>query len=256
MEVHHHSHTARKKWTHYFWEFFMLFLAVTLGFLVENQREHYVEHQRERKYIRSLIADIKNDTAELNRNISLRERKSKQGDSLIQLLISGRYKELGSNTYYLAGALRSIRFTNSDGTMQQLKNAGGLRLIRKQFIIDSVMKYDYLIKALLLQVDRELESSNRYGDLTGEIFDVEVFYNMIDPTTGERAIRPNGNPQLLTNDRMTINKLALQATRVVSLQRLNLRTMKSLKAFAVRLIEFLQEEYHLSERSPGARFDN
>ena len=31
MEVHHHpiaigSHTARKKWTHYFWEFLMLFL--------------------------------------------------------------------------------------------------------------------------------------------------------------------------------------------------------------------------------------
>ncbi len=28
MEVHHHSHTARKKWTHYFWEFLMLFLAM------------------------------------------------------------------------------------------------------------------------------------------------------------------------------------------------------------------------------------
>ena len=49
MEVHHHSHTARKKWTHYFWEFFMLFLAVTLGFFVENQREHYIEGQREKK---------------------------------------------------------------------------------------------------------------------------------------------------------------------------------------------------------------
>jgi hypothetical protein len=46
MEVHHHAHTARKKWTHYFWEFFMLFLAVTAGFLVENQREHFIEHKR------------------------------------------------------------------------------------------------------------------------------------------------------------------------------------------------------------------
>ena len=94
MEVHTHTHTARKKWTHYFWEFFMLFLAVTLGFFVENQREHYVEHQRERKYIRSLIADIKNDTTELNRNKSLRDTKSKQGDSLIQLLISAAIKNL------------------------------------------------------------------------------------------------------------------------------------------------------------------
>ena len=55
MEVHTHTHTPRKKWTHYFWEFFMLFLAVTLGFFVENQREHLVEHRREKQYIRSMI---------------------------------------------------------------------------------------------------------------------------------------------------------------------------------------------------------
>ena len=40
MEVHHHTHTPRKKWTHYFWEFLMLFLAVFCGFLAEYQLEH------------------------------------------------------------------------------------------------------------------------------------------------------------------------------------------------------------------------
>ena len=45
MEVHTHTHTARKKGTHYLWEFLMLFLAVFAGFLAENQREHIVEHQ-------------------------------------------------------------------------------------------------------------------------------------------------------------------------------------------------------------------
>ena len=59
MEVHHQSHTARKKWTHYFWEFLMLFLAVTLGFFVENQREHFVKHRRERQYVRSFLGDLK-----------------------------------------------------------------------------------------------------------------------------------------------------------------------------------------------------
>jgi hypothetical protein len=58
MEVHTHSHTSRKKWTHYFWEFFMLFLAVTLGFLVENWREHVVEHRREKQFIETLIEDL------------------------------------------------------------------------------------------------------------------------------------------------------------------------------------------------------
>lgn len=54
MEV--HTHTERKRWTHYLWEFLMLFLAVTLGFFVENQREHYVEHQRAQVYMQSYAA--------------------------------------------------------------------------------------------------------------------------------------------------------------------------------------------------------
>jgi hypothetical protein len=52
MEVHHHSHTSdpdshrgRKKLTHYFFEFLMLFLAVFAGFLAENWREHIVERK-------------------------------------------------------------------------------------------------------------------------------------------------------------------------------------------------------------------
>ena len=66
MEVHHHSHTERKKWTHYFWEFLMLFLAVFCGFLAENQREHFVERKREKEYIRSMIEDLKLDTSGLS----------------------------------------------------------------------------------------------------------------------------------------------------------------------------------------------
>ena len=66
MEVHAHTHTARKKWTHYFWEFLMLFLAVFCGFLAENQREHFVEHNREKQYMRSLMEDLETDTVELH----------------------------------------------------------------------------------------------------------------------------------------------------------------------------------------------
>ncbi len=38
MEVHAHTHTARKKWTHYFWEFLMLFLAVFIQTAVIAQK--------------------------------------------------------------------------------------------------------------------------------------------------------------------------------------------------------------------------
>ena len=66
MEVHHHAHTARKKWTHYFWEFLMLFLAVFCGFMAENIREHKIEQHRAKEFSKSLVQDLQNDTTAIN----------------------------------------------------------------------------------------------------------------------------------------------------------------------------------------------
>ena len=65
MEVHHHPHNAKteKHFKHYLFEFLMLFLAISAGFLVENLREHYVEHKREKVFINSYVEDLKQDTA-------------------------------------------------------------------------------------------------------------------------------------------------------------------------------------------------
>jgi len=81
MEVHSHTHSERKRWTHYLWEFLMLFLAVTLGFFVENQREHLVENKREIVYMNSFIEDLKLDTAQLNGLIELRKKRIKEMDT-------------------------------------------------------------------------------------------------------------------------------------------------------------------------------
>jgi hypothetical protein len=75
MEVHAHTHTERKKWTHYLWEFLMLFLAVFCGFLAENFREHRVESRRGRQYIFSLYEDLKSDTIRLKDLIRFDDEK-------------------------------------------------------------------------------------------------------------------------------------------------------------------------------------
>jgi len=66
MEVHAHTHTPRKKWTHNFWEFLMLFLAVFCGFLAEYQLEHKIEKDREEVYMKNMLADLRSDTAIYN----------------------------------------------------------------------------------------------------------------------------------------------------------------------------------------------
>ena len=85
MEVHQHSHTPRKKWTHYLWEFIMLFLAVFCGFLAENLREHEINKGIERNNIKSLVRNLREDSSLLVRSIKVNEERFKFLDNLIYL---------------------------------------------------------------------------------------------------------------------------------------------------------------------------
>src|SRR5215831_18890708 len=140
MEVHQHSHTERKKWHHYFWEFFMLFLAVTLGFFVENQREHLTEHKREKQYMESLYDDLKQDSIELETAIRRTEVNEQYIDSLLLFIhtekigktIPDHYVEIDSQ------ALVRLQIVFTDRTASQLKNSGNMRLIRNREVADMI----------------------------------------------------------------------------------------------------------------------
>src|SRR5436190_12114722 len=99
MEVHAHTHTERKKWTHYLWEFLMLFLAVFCGFLAEYQLEHKIERDREKQYIRSLMNDLQTDVFNIETVQKQNLLAKNVGDSLFLLLTSPAYKEHLSSIY-------------------------------------------------------------------------------------------------------------------------------------------------------------
>ena len=159
MEVHAHSHlasgethTERKKWYHYIWEFLMLFLAVFAGFLAENQREHYIEHQREKQYISSLIKDIETDTVNIRKMMGWYKYIERSCDSLLNDFGSiGKFYTVKSGRLFSNIINGYPDFIYSDRTMQQLKNAGGLRLIRNLTAVDSIMNYDARARDILLE---------------------------------------------------------------------------------------------------------
>ena len=245
MEVHHHAHTERKKWTHYFWEFLMLFLAVFCGFLAEYQLEHVIEHQREKKYILSLLEDLKIDTSRIQRYLQTKETSLKRTDSLIHLLVTGDYKSKGSETYFFAGRVSAVGFISADGTMQQLKNAGGLRLIKKQVAVDSIMAYDIAVRAQKNQEDVALAMVIRFREIAEDVFHAGIFYEIVE-SSGRSMFRPTGNPPLITNDPLVINKIAVRASYVANIEKTNIVIGHSLKSRAARLIEFLKKQYHLN----------
>jgi hypothetical protein len=118
MEVHHHSHTQRKNWTHYFWEFMMLFLAVFCGFLAEYQLEHKIEKNREKQYVKSFGEDLAADTTDLNSRISYCALTVKVADSLILLLSHPQKNKMAGNIYYFFRFIhRHNPFTINDRTI-------------------------------------------------------------------------------------------------------------------------------------------
>ena len=246
MEVHHHSHTERKKWTHYFWEFLMLFLAVFCGFLAEYKLEHTIEHNRERQFITTLIEDLKSDTAQLTQVITYKKRRENMVDSLIMNLSSPDYGKQGSEIYYYARNLtRPQYFFPNDRTIQQLKNSGSLRLIRNLAVSDSIMYYDQQVRYLLTLNDDERSIRDNFRELVETIFDGKVFYSQLDSLDLAHYKKPDGNPQLFLTDATSINKVISCAQYLRSVTRGIRDRQERIKNAAEQLLLFLQKEYRL-----------
>ena len=245
MEVHHHAHTSRKKWTHYFWEFLMLFLAVFCGFLAEYQLEHQIEKDREKQYIHSILEDLREDTLVLTDNIDEFNEHVTRNDTLIRLLNSPDIKDHGSELYYLGRrASRSVRLAIHDATIQQLKNSGGMRLIRNQKVSKAVIEYynrlvfiDYLQAIAFNEADE-------YRKMAIDVFH-PILFNEIVNMADNSVMRPPGNPALLTYEPKTLIRLSGMVGYLRNTKLGLGKAETEMKVAAKDLIGLIKNEYHL-----------
>src|SRR5687767_7365699 len=168
----------------------MLFLAVFCGFWAENQREHFIEHRREKNFIRSMITDLKGDIHQLDSARKRRMAKQVMIDSMLFILDQPDPNQYGSQLYYYARWLpRPNRVIYNDGTILQLKNAGNLRLIRNQAAVKSILEYDQEVRNWSTVEDREEILIQQYYPSLKTMFDARVFDKMV---TGIGIARPQG----------------------------------------------------------------
>ncbi len=175
MEVHHHGHVHHeKKWKEYVFQFFMLFLAVFCGFLAENQREHFIEGQRIKEYMRGMADDLKADTTILKSTLASLNQLVKRFDSLQQDLQSFGEEENIRAHYFMAGILvGTMDFTATKRTSEQLRNTGYYRLVGNKDLLDSLVYYDTRIrKAEDYWQTQRLQERNELMNLQTKIFDV------------------------------------------------------------------------------------
>ena len=186
----------------------MLFLAVFCGFLAENQREHIIEHRREKQFMQSMIEDLILDTAEIKSfqfdldYLILPELKESYGllyaDQLSDTTVRKMYEVVPKSYRFLA-------ITLEDRTITQLKSSGNLRLIRNKAVTDALASYwktcDILNNILLASYEK---TRLMVKDISYSLFN-SAYYKGNNPFL---SLNPEVSPKLLSNDRIQFIRLA------------------------------------------------
>jgi hypothetical protein len=176
MEVHHHSHHP-KKWKEYLTEFFMLFAAVSLGFLAENIREGYVEKERSHELVSSFIKDVELNVQFLDSLIKGDKKNLLKCDS-IALYIIKTPKDIDLAYVYEIPAT-SYRYLSNNDTYDQMKSSGSLRYIKDTALLSMMIEYSNLSKATEFRsVVQEYDyTANEFQSTLNKYIPIEIAAN-------------------------------------------------------------------------------
>ena len=248
MEVHHpHQVTHKKKWGEYFLEFFMLFLAVFLGFIAENIREHIVEKEREKQYMQSLLSDLSADTATLKYSYPRKQGRVDAIDSVFNFFeknpaaktITGRLFRTIRRTNYDA------RFTRTSITFDQLKNAGGMRLIQNKRVTDSILLYDLRCEQSKLYFELYNTISQAGAREFEKLFNAQDLLPYYIPNTTGAIVSNIPDTLTIRINTTGVNELLNFMMQEKAYARQETTQFKDLQARAERLMELINRQYQL-----------
>jgi hypothetical protein len=216
MSLQHRSGGESKKLREYFFEFLMVFLAVTLGFFAENLRESHTERDEEGQYAQSFTEDLAKDEKALNALLGSLQRHVSTAAELQQLLPAATTTSDATKIYvdfrYLIRQL-GIHLFVSERTLTQVRNSGGMRLLRNREVTDAILDYyrDVDLIASLQEVSLRQEENLRGAFtplLDGRQWDEVIAPGTDDITTPKAALHLRSiDPEAINNCLLWISDL-------------------------------------------------
>jgi hypothetical protein len=237
MEVH-HVKTPRKTIPHYLFEFFMLFLAISLGFYVDNLREHYVENKREKEYMKMMLEDLRTDIRAIDSNMLFRENREAKLNRLIYLLSQKDINQKAAEIYRTVDSTDGYEtFNRDDRTIQQLKTAGGMRMIRNDSVSDAIIDYDnFIITEIDWNNKTEATRIDTYKQIRFQLFDTQSLNKMVQHDSSVVY-------SFLPAPAAAINSIAGSVFQVMRISGTNYDNGKILKSKAQQLMELIHRQY-------------
>jgi len=248
MEVHHSHHpTHKKKWTEYLLEFLMLFCAVTLGFVAENVREHSIEKEREKQYMESFVADLESDLVNLKEGIPRKVARLQAIDTLFRYFIE--HKGVTEVPAIIVRKMKRTAYDRSyvrnSTTINQLKNSGGLRLIRNKKVADSIAYYDWRWSRAEYWHDNYITMQKDNGTLNEKIIDANDiigYYINNDSISNENSTPPTG---IIHIHREHLNEYLNLLTKQYYMTKLDKDFYEKVITMTANLSELIKKEYKI-----------
>jgi hypothetical protein len=246
MEVHHHPKVEKKNFKEYFLEFLMIFLAVTLGFFAENIRENVSNHEKELNYIKGIVSDLKQDTAEMSGTFLKQNFLLNQMDSALSIPVERLNNINTQDTFYhhfvYFYSLVSL-FTPHDNTLSQLRNAGGFSVIRQRDVLDSIGELDLFYQNHVKLNDDYYKTFNlRVADAAAKVIKCPAFIL----TMNDYVKIPHDSEVFITDNIPLLQELYSYINMEKGQVMQCINRQKGYKDKAARLIDYINKKYNLS----------
>jgi hypothetical protein len=240
------SSSSQKNLLGYALEFFLLFLAVTLGFFAENYRESQVERKTERMYLQSLLEDLGQDNLKIDYSIQSKLTKDAYFDTLHRIIYQTPKPWPTRKLYYISRYLL-IRehFYGTEGTIKQLENSGGFKLLRNHDLVDKINAYSAAKEKLYqIQIARDLNAVP-FKEAIGHVFQGKELAFLFDQTKFKDKPYSMGEPAWdppLMGDQEDLEQYFYWASNEIFIERNCRALLGILRVSAKDLIHELEKE--------------
>ena len=228
-------------------EIILVVIGILIALQLNSWKETNAERNLEKQYITSLIEDIKKDTDNFNAAITLNEELIRVLDSFASMCFNYEKEQDSKFCVLHMNTLRHPNFVNqTDRTLTQLRNAGGMRLISQRTTADSIIQYEDYFKKL---GNQQVFYESMLKDLANAgipVFNFKYYPKLNQKLTQELFDAFNTGKKLESPDEKLIIQLGNTTSMYRNVTNYYLSLLGEGKQKSLDLINILQTDYKIN----------
>jgi len=242
MEVHHHPQLVHKEkpWKEYLLEGLMIFIAVSMGFIAENIREHLSEQNKKKELLEIVSRDFKKDLEQLKYHKEYAKEKIVAIQELINYFES-KNKSINQKVYYhnIDHILGWWYFNSEEKSRIEAESKGYFYEKENSDLANAILRFNFFKNDYKNTEEHEEKLIDKLSDQITSFSDFNVYY------------KQNRYPEPAMSDSLgivSLNKSQLLKTKyILSNIIVNndnyLNDIDSMKVYANKAIQIINNQY-------------